>query len=291
MLKKITLIGTGLMGYPMGVQLLKAGYSLQVWNRTIDKVKGLEDLGAVVASSPGEAARSADVVITMLSNGEAVSDVLTSGGVAKAMKPGAIFVDMSSVTPSQAREHFEILSKHEISALDAPVSGGTKGAQSAQLAIMAGGDPDAFERVRPVLEAMGAPVLVGPTGTGALAKLANQAIVAVTICAVAEATLLLEKGGADVPAVRKALAGGFADSIILRQHGDRMTRRDFEPGGPCKMQLKDLNNLVNVAETLNLTLPHVEKARSRFEDLCSRLDGGNLDHSAIFLELLDINKS
>jgi len=136
---------------------------------------------------------------------------------------------------------------------------------------------------------MGRPVHVGPTGSGQLSKLANQAIVAVTIAAVAEAMLLVQKGGADPAAVRAALKGGFADSTILQQHGERMTTGNFEPGGLSKFQLKDLDNLLNESGQLGLTLPTAQMTRDRFADFCANMDGSDKDHSGLYLELLKRN--
>lgn len=282
---KVTLIGTGLMGSRMSVNLLKAGFDLTVWNRTVSKAEPLAEHGATVAVSAAEAVADADVIITMLSDGPTVSEVIAG----TEPKSGALWIDMSSVKPGESRGHAGSLHARGVAHLDAPVSGGTKGAAAATLAIMVGGEEAAFERAKPVLKAMGRPVLVGPTGAGQLSKLANQAIVAVTIGAVAEATLLLEKGGADANAVRDALQGGFADSTILQQHGARMSRRDFVPGGLSKFQLKDLDNVLSEASEADLTLPTVQAIRDRFEVLCEEMDGGDQDHSGLFLELMRRN--
>ena len=286
----VTLLGTGLMGGPMAKNILKAGFKLTVWNRSRDKAEPLSAFGALVSNSAAEAVSDADIVITMLSDGFAVGTLLFSDGVAAAMKPGAIIVDMSSIKPSQAREHAEKLESLGLSHLDAPVSGGTKGAEDGTLAIMAGGNADIFERAKPVLVAMGRPVLVGPSGCGQLAKLANQGIVAVTIGAVAEAMLLMARGGAEMNGLRDALRGGFADSTILQQHGKRMADENFVPGGRSVFQLKDLNNLMEEAANLGLSLPLSELQRDRFHYLVHDMAGSDLDHSALFLELLDRNK-
>jgi len=153
------------------------------------------------------------------------------------------------------------------------------------LAIMVGGDRDVFDAATQVMQAMGRPVYVGPSGAGQLAKLANQGIVATTIGAVAEAMLLLEEGGADPAAVRDALKGGFADSTILQQHGERMTERNFAPGGLSRIQVKDLDNLLEQAAALNLDLPLSQDIRRRFVHFCEEMDGGDLDHSGLYLEL------
>ncbi|WP_108484411.1 NAD(P)-dependent oxidoreductase [Oceaniglobus ichthyenteri] len=287
---KIALLGTGLMGAPMSRNLLKAGYALSVWNRSRAKADPLAEAGATVCDTAVQAVTGADVVITMLSNGGVVGDLVNDAALTSAMAKGAIWLDMSSIKPEEARTHAAHLSDLGIGHLDAPVSGGTKGAQEASLAIMVGGDSATFEKAAPVFGAMGRAVHVGPSGSGQLSKLANQAIVAVTIAAVAEAMLLVRQGGADPAAVRAALKGGFADSVILQQHGERMTTGNFAPGGLSKMQLKDLNNLLEEADHLNLTLPASQQARDRFDTYCAEMGGADLDHSGLFQELLARNK-
>lgn len=227
----IAFIGTGLMGEPMAMRLLSAGHPLTVWNRTADKARGLVAAGARQRGTAAEAADGADVLILMLSTGSTVGEILFERNVAGALRKAAIVVDMSSIPPPLAREHATRLAASGIHHLDAPVSGGTKGARDGTLAIMAGGDAEVFDIARPVLEVMGRPTRVGPSGAGQLAKLANQIIVGVTITAVAEALLLAAAGGADPAKVREALSGGFADSMILKQHGARMLGRSWMPGG------------------------------------------------------------
>jgi 2-hydroxy-3-oxopropionate reductase len=285
----VAFLGTGLMGAPMAANLAKAGFSVTAWNRSAEKAEPLRALGVAVAATPTEAVGAADVVVTMLSNGSSVADLLFAQGVAAAMREGAVVVDMSSVKPAEARDHAARLAAMGIDHVDAPVSGGTKGAEAASLAIMAGGDPAVVDKVRPVLAAMGRPVRVGPHGAGQLAKLANQAIVAVTIGVVAEAMLLVEKGGGDPAAVRLALEGGFADSIVLQQHGERMTTGNFAPGGRSINQLKDIVNALDEARACGLTLPLTEQMRDRFERFVRDLDGADKDHSGIYLELLELN--
>jgi len=284
---KIAVLGTGLMGGPMARNLLKAGYPVTVWNRSIAKAEALAGDGAVVAGSAEAAVADADYVITMLSDGTATGAMVRALG--GALKPGAVWLDMSSIKPEEARAQAAHLAGLGHAHLDAPVSGGTKGAEAGTLAIMVGGDAAVFEAAVPVFSAMGRPVPVGPAGAGQLAKLANQGIVAITIGAVAEAMLLLQKGGADPAAVRQALKGGFADSVILQQHGARMTMGNFVPGGLSKFQLKDLNNLLNEAGQLGLTLPMAEDVRDRFADFVDTMDGADKDHSGLYLELLRRN--
>mgnify|MGYP002628872328 CR=1 FL=1 len=280
----VAVLGTGLMGAPMARNLLKAEFGVVAWNRTRAKAEALEGDGALVADTASAAVAEADFVLTMLSDGPAVGEMIAA--IKDDLKPGAIWLDMSSIKPEEARAHSEVLSHAH---LDAPVSGGTKGAEDGTLAIMVGGEAAVFDQARAVFEAMGRPVHVGPAGAGQLAKLANQGIVAVTIGAVAEAMLLLQKGGADPAAVRAALKGGFADSTILQQHGARMTTGNFVPGGRSVSQLKDLNNVMAEAEGLGLTLPMIEGVRDRFTVFCDEMDGGEMDHSGLYLELMRRN--
>ena len=283
----IGFIGTGLMGEHMARNLLKAGYKVVAWNRTISKAETLRPDGAIIASSAHEAVKDADMVVTMLADGQTVADVMFAQDVSGAMKSDAVLVDMSSIKPKEARQHEAQMNQMSLGHLDAPVSGGTKGAEAGTLAIMAGGDEAIFERCKEALSAMGRPVRVGPAGAGQLSKLANQTIVAVTIGVVAEAILLAEKGGADPDAIRDALKGGFADSVILQQHGERMTQRNFVPGGLSKFQLKDVRNVMEVAADCGITLPLAEQVTNRYQRLVDEMDGADLDHAALYLELLD----
>lgn len=280
----VALLGTGLMGSRMAVNLLRAGHEVAVWNRTPEKATPLADDGARVAATPAEAVVGVEVTITMLADRAAVAEVLFEGGVAEALAPGSLVIDMSSIPPSAARVHAARLRERGIGHLDAPVSGGTAGAEQATLAIMAGGEPEDFARGREVLEALGRPTHVGPTGTGQLTKLVNQVICAVTIGAVAEGLLLAEAGGADPAAARQAIRGGFAESRILEEHGKRMLERNWKPGGVSRLQLKDLDTVHAVAEELGLDLPLAAQIRALFRSFVDG-DGGELDHSAILLEL------
>jgi 2-hydroxy-3-oxopropionate reductase len=282
---KIAFLGIGLMGFPMTRNLLQGGFSVTAWNRSVEKASPLEPFGSTTALSPVDAVREADIIITMLSDGPAVAEILFGQSVASAMQRGAVCVDMSSIKPSEARDHANRLAALGIDALDAPVSGGTKGADLATLAIMAGGTKDAFVKAESVLRAMGRPTWVGPSGCGQIAKLANQGIVAITIGAVAEAILLAEKAGLEKGALRQALAGGFADSVIFQQHGARMEDRNFVPGGKSAFQLKDLINLLDASQNLNIELPLVSILRQRFSYLVNEMNGADLDHSALWLEL------
>ena len=287
-MKSIALLGTGLMGAPMAARILGAGYAVTVWNRSADKTASLVAKGAKAAKTPAEAATGADMVITMLADGPTVTEVLIESGVADSLKPGALVVDMSSIPPATAKDHAAKLTAMGLLYLDAPVSGGTKGAELGTLAIMAGGTQEAFDKAKPVLESMGRPTLIGPNGAGQVSKLANQVIVAVTISAVAEALLLASAGGADPAKVREALSGGFADSMILKQHGQRMLDRAWVPGGLTKMQIKDLRTILATADDVGLELPVAKRVAAMFEDAAEH-GFGNCDHSALLLELERIN--
>lgn len=285
---RIAFLGMGRMGSPMARNLAGADWDLVVWNRTRGKAELLTDQGIAVAATAASAASGADVVISMLRTDAAVMGLLFDRGVADAMTPGSIFVDMSTISPTSAITYAKELDEREVGWLDAPVSGGTKGAADGTLTIMVGGSPDAFARCTPILEKMGRVTHVGPPGAGQIAKIANQIIVATTIGAVAEALLLTTSAGLDPKVVRNALIGGFADSRILTEHGRRMVDRDFVPGGAVEMQLKDLIIALGEARELNLRLPLTEQVTNMFQAMS---DCGNeeFDHSALILELERIN--
>lgn len=282
----IAFLGTGLMGAPMARRLLGAGFDVAVWNRDPSKAEPLAADGARVAETAAAAVAEADAVITMLSNGAAVTDVLFGAPrAAEAMKPGAILIDMSSIPPGVARDHAQRLESHGLRHLDAPVSGGTGGAAAGTLAIMAGGPEDAFADAAPIFVPMGRALRVGPSGAGQLAKLANQVIVGVTIGAVAEALLLAAGGGADPAAVREAIRGGFAESRILEEHGRRMLERNFMPGGKVATHIKDLETALAAAEEAGVVLPLTQNARDRFAFVRDAMGGGGYDHTALLLQL------
>ena len=286
---KIAFLGTGLMGGPMAKNLAVAGFKVSAWNRTPSKAAFLKDFKVEVKTLPSEAVQNAEMIISMLSDGKASQEVQNDKNLRENLSPKSIWVEMGSIKPDESKAHSRSLSEINVEYLDAPVSGGTKGAENGSLAIMVGGNSSVFKKVEDAFKPLGRAVFVGPVGSGQLAKLANQAIVAITIGAVAEATLLLEEGGADVGAVRDALLGGFADSTILQQHGKRMSDRNFIPGGPSRLHLKDLQNILLEAKALKIDLPFSQSAHDRYSRLVKSLEGSELDHSALFLELLDIN--
>jgi 2-hydroxy-3-oxopropionate reductase len=206
------------------------------------------------------------------------------GGAAAALKRGALAIDMSSSPPPLARDHAQRFAARGIGYLDAPVSGGVVGARAGTLAIMAGGGAQDFARAQPIFASLGRANRVGPAGSGQLAKCCNQAIVAITIGAVAEALLLAAASGADPAAVRDALMGGFADSRILALHGKRMIERDFLPGGRARVQLKDQDTILAAARDAKLHLPLSECVTALYRDLVAH-GGSELDQNALLLEL------
>lgn len=280
---KLAFLGIGLMGFPMARRLCEAGHDVNVWNRSRDKAERLASM-ATVHDSAASAAREAEIVITMLENGAVVEQVLFGAGVANAMNPGTVVIDMSSIKPAEARAHAERLGDYAITHVDAPVSGGTIGAEQGTLAIMAGGKPSTFARAQPVFAALGRATLVGPAGAGQLAKLANQMIVGITIGAVAEALLLCQKGGAIPAKVKEAISGGFADSRILQVHGQRMVECDFEPRGRMTVQLKDMRNALDTAASLGFEAPITGLLEQLYAD---GVEHGlsNLDQAGLFVEL------
>nr|WP_196108156.1 MULTISPECIES: NAD(P)-dependent oxidoreductase [unclassified Ochrobactrum] len=288
MTRRIAFLGTGLMGAPMAGRLLDAGFDVTVWNRNSAKSAPLVEKGAKLAQTAAKAGENADIVITMLTDGPAVRDVLFEQGVAAVLKKGSTVIDMSSISPDFAREHSKRLEATGINHIDAPVSGGVVGAQEGTLAIMAGGDEAVIASLADVFKPLGRLTRVGPSGAGQLAKLANQQIVAVTIGAIAEAMVLVEKGGGSRAAFRDAIRGGFCESRILELHGKRMIDRNFEPGGTSRIQLKDLNSILKTAGDLSLKLPLTETVREAFATFVED-GGGEKDHSALLLHIEKLN--
>ncbi|HEY3919655.1 MAG TPA: NAD(P)-dependent oxidoreductase [Stellaceae bacterium] len=287
MSERIAFLGIGLMGAPMAERLVAVGHPVTVWNRTAAKAEAIA--GAHIAPSPAAAVAEADVLITMLENGPVVEAVLFGeSGAAAALRRGALPIDMSSSPPPLARDHAQRFAARGIGYLDAPVSGGVVGARAGTLAIMAGGTPEDFARAEPVFAALGRAKRVGPAGSGQLAKCCNQAIVAITIGAVAEALLLAAASGADPAAVREALLGGFADSRILALHGKRMIERDFLPGGRARVQLKDQDTILAAAKEAKLRLPLSECVTALYRDLVAH-GGSEFDQNALLLELERLN--
>jgi len=287
---KIAFIGTGLMGYPMAKNLINKKLNLKVFSRTLEKAKPLEKLGAIIANSLGEAVKETDIVITMLTDDEAVEKVLGDQEFLNNLKNSSTVIDMSSIKPKISIQYGKLLKDRNIHFLDAPVSGGTIGAEEGSLAIMVGGDQNVFDEAFDTLKIMGNPTLVGPIGSGQVSKLANQIIVGVTIGAVAEAITLCEKAGVDANKFIKALSGGFADGKILQNHGKRMIDKDFSPKGKVSTHLKDMNNILECAGDFKTKLPISNLIQEMFKSLVDQ-GNDNDDHSALYKEIENINKS
>jgi len=289
MIKKIGFIGIGLMGLPMAKNLLKAGYELKAFNRTESKAEPLKEFGAEIASSIKDVVNGSDAVITMLTDDKAIDDVMYSSDFLGNLKSGSTVIDMSSVKPTTAIKHGNNLNSKNINYLDAPVSGGTIGAEEASLAIMVGGEQIVFDEVKDILNTMGNPTLVGPLSSGQVSKLANQIIVGLTIGAVAEAVTLCEKAGANPNKMIKALSGGWADSKILQTHGKRMIDKDFTPKGRTSVHLKDMNNILECANSYNTHLPISNLVKEMYKSLVKN-GHGEMDHSSLYKEIERINK-
>tara|TARA_B100000767_G_scaffold268735_1_gene289483 strand:- start:384 stop:1250 length:867 start_codon:yes stop_codon:yes gene_type:complete len=285
---KIGFIGTGLMGFPMAKNLLQKKLDLKVFNRTLEKSKPLKKYGAKITNSLSETVQDVDIVITMLTDDDAVEKVLGDKEFLKSLKPASTVIDMSSIKPKIAIRYGKLLKEKNIEFLDAPVSGGTIGAEEGNLAIMVGGDHKVFDNTLDVLKIMGNPTLVGPIGSGQVSKLANQIIVGVTIGAVAEAIILCEKAGVDGNRFIKALSGGFADGKILQNHGKRMIDKNFSPKGKVSTHLKDMNNILECANDYSANLPISRLIKEMFNSLVKN-GNQNDDHSALYKEIKKMN--
>ena len=279
----VGVIGTGLMGKPMARNLLRAGYSVVVQNRTASKYKELVDAGATAAATPKDLAALSDVVITMLIDWPTTHDaIFGADGVLAGIRTGSLFIDMGTTSPAHARELAEAFAKKGVDAIDAPVSGGEKGAIEGTLTVMAGGTEAAFERAKPVFMAMAkTAVRIGDAGAGQIAKMCNQLIVASTVELVAEAFALARAHGVDPATVREAMLGGFAGSKILEGQGQRMLDRNFVPGGPIKTHMKDRENILDACARVGLELPAATAAFDRVKAVVDRGDG-ELDHTALY---------
>jgi 2-hydroxy-3-oxopropionate reductase len=280
------MIGIGIMGLPMALNLLKAGFPVVVHNRSAARVMSVREAGGTIAESPAAVARQCDVLITMLPDSPQVEEVmLGAGGASEALRPGQLFIDMSTIAPETSRTLARTLAEKGVDALDAPVSGGEVGAKNATLSIMVGGTAAAFERALPVFQAMGKNIVhIGDAGAGQVAKACNQVVVGLTIQAVAEALTLAKKAGVDLGKVRSALLGGFAQSRILDLHGQRVIDGNFKPGFKVHLHRKDMNIILQTARALAVPLPGSALVASQMDALIGQGEG-DLDHSALALLL------
>jgi len=281
----IGFIGLGLMGRPMALNLHAAGVPVCVYNRSQAVVRDLLAAGLSTAATPGEIARRTDTVIFMLPDTPTVETVMDA--LIADLPPASLVIDMGTTEVSVTRALGARLHAIGCDFIDAPVSGGTIGASAGTLSIMVGGTERAVNRAQPIFDILGSQMVhVGPTGTGQIAKAANQVIVGLTISAVGEALKLAERAGADPARVRDALKGGFAASRILEVHGQRMISGDFTPGGKCTTQRKDLHQALKLAQEHGLSLPTTAQVKDQYDRL---IDAGlgDLDHAAL-IKVLDL---
>lgn len=280
--QKTGFIGLGLMGKPMARNLANAGADLIVHNRSSASVDELVSEGMAAGGSPSGTAQGADIIIMMLPDTPTVEKILLGeNGVLVGLKPGSLVIDMGTTKVPVTRAFAKAVEDKGCDYLDAPVSGGTIGAENATLTIMAGGTDAAFERAHPILNVLGSRIThIGGAGTGQVAKAANQVIVGLNIGAVAEALTLAKHAGADPAKVREALAGGFADSRILEVHGQRMIDDTFMPGARATVQRKDMDQALELAAELGIELPATSLSRDLYDWLIEN-GGADLDHAAL----------
>lgn len=279
---KVGFIGLGIMGKPMSKNLVKAGYDLVVYNRSQSKADELVEMGAARALSPAEVAEQCDVIITMLPNSPQVRAItLGANGIAEKAKPGTVLIDMSSIDPVESKAIGAALEEKGIEMLDAPVSGGEPKAIDGTLSVMVGGKKELFDKYSEMLGAMASSVVyVGNLGSGNVAKLANQVIVAVNIAAVSEALTLAVKNGADPQLVYEAIRGGLAGSTVLDAKAPMMMRHDFEPGFKIELHIKDLGNALNAAHATDTAVPLTAQVMEMMQAI--KNDGAaKQDHSAL----------
>jgi len=282
MVRKVGFIGLGIMGKPMSLNLIKSGHKLTVLDLNQEAVEQLKAAGADAASTPKEVAEKSDVIITMLPASKHVKEViLGENGILEGATPGSVIIDMSSITPNVSRELAAEAAKIGVDMLDAPVSGGEPKAIDGTLSIMVGGKSEAFESVKSVLNGMGKDiVLVGDSGCGVTAKLANQIIVNLNIAAMSEALVLAAKAGIDIEKMYEAIRGGLAGSTVLDAKVPMILERNFAPGGSIAINMKDITNVMDTAHEIGVPLPLSSQLLEIFHAL--KTDGKvNDDHSSI----------
>ncbi|MGY4857331.1 NAD(P)-dependent oxidoreductase [Cryobacterium sp. AP23] len=285
----LSLLGLGPMGGPMAANLLTRHGPIIVWNRSAGKAAALEPAGAVVAHTPAEAAT--EVTLTVLPDLPQVegllggADGLLAGWTARGISAPVLVVH-GTVSPIAVADFAErMLDQHSVIVVDAPLSGGTVGAEQGTLSIMIGGEPHAAERLRSVFSLIGSTIrYLGPSGSGAMAKACNQIVVAGVVAAVSEAMLLARSAGLDLDVVREILQGGLARSEVLEQKGDKWTHQEFSAGGSAKNQLKDLRFIADAAEANQLSLPTTTAVTRLFAQMVADGDG-ELDHTGVYLTI------
>jgi len=280
--QEVAVVGLGVMGLPIVKNLLKAGFEVEVWNRSEPAIVNAASMGAHKMNSLTEC--RSHIVLTILPDSNDVREVLANG-LQSALKPGSILVVMGTISPVAMKELAQELAPHGIRAIDAPMSGGDVGAQAGTLSIMVGGDEVTFQELLPIFEAIGKTIrLLGPVGAGQLTKACNQVIVAITLTALGEAITLARQSGLDAHNVLDILAGGLANSQALTIKREKIESGDFTPGGFSKFQLKDLNFALESAQASGVDLPVTTVVQQLFSDLVAHGDG-DLDHSAIIREI------
>ncbi|POU74697.1 2-hydroxy-3-oxopropionate reductase [Leclercia sp. LSNIH6] len=286
---RIGLLGTGLMGQPVARRLVAAGYPVTVWNRSQEKALQLASAGVKIEQSASQLLADSELIICLLSDATACDEVIFNHDALQYIGPETIILMMSTLSPDivveQARKAHSVQAHY----VDLPVSGGTTGAEKGSLSLMAGGDRQLIDSIRPLLSHLGKVTHVGEVGAGQLTKLANQIIVAGTLSLLSEAFTLAQRGGANPEKVREALLGGFADSKLLQHQGERMVKGDFKARGAAKWQLKDTRSAVALAKQLNLTLPLTETVNQLFSQMIDAGEG-DLDHCAIIKQIQRLNK-
>lgn len=287
-MQKIGYIGLGIMGKPMVLNLLKAGYPVSVYTRRPEAAHPFVEAGAAAFQSPKELAPHVDVIFTNVPATVDVEDVLLGkNGIIHSAKPGTIVIDMSTISSTATKRVAELLAKKQIDMLDAPVSGGEQGAIAGTLSIMVGGKADVLEKVRPILNVLGKQIVhIGGNGAGQIAKACNQVIIAETIIAVSEAMHLAQASGVDPNKVREALLGGFAGSRILEIHGKRMLENDYKPGFKAGLHRKDMHLALDQAHHAHIKLPAANYAMQCLDRLVLK-GHSELDSSALHLLVED----
>lgn len=283
-MERIGFIGLGIMGKPMVRNLLKAGYTVTVFNRSTSAIDTLTQHGATPATSSKQVAEQSDIVITCLPDSPDVESVVFGqDGIVAGLQPGALLIDMSTIAPATSRKIYTELQANKIQALDAPVSGGDIGAQQGTLSIMVGGEKSAFDRALPVLQAMGKNIVhIGEAGAGQVTKACNQIVVAMTVQAVVEALTLAKKSSVDPAKVREALLGGYAQSRVLEVHGQRILDESFQPGFKLDLHRKDMNIVLQTGREVGVPLLGSSQVTVLMDALIAQ-GKGNLDNAAIAL--------
>jgi 2-hydroxy-3-oxopropionate reductase len=286
---RIGFIGLGIMGQPMAKHLVDAGYAVTVWNRTASKTADLVKAGARLGSSPKDVASRSDITITIVADTPDVRQVILGpDGVIEGATPGTVVIDMSTISPIATREIAGALSQRRVEMLDAPVSGGQKGAIEGTLSIMVGGQPEVFERVLPVFQKLGRNIVhVGGSGAGQVAKACNQLVLSLTLLGVAEALTLARKAGVDPAKVRAALLGGFAQSRVLEMHGQRMLDGNFQPGFRTRLFHKDMGIVMETGRASGMPLLGAGLAAQLYQMAMSQ-GLAELDYSALARMIADL---